>query len=133
MQTTVCATVSYFDGLLADTQCAALHESLTNVVRRAVEVWHPIQRAKQKFEVDFDAAGDDLVPFEPTIEMQKAANEINGTNNQNSTNGDIQPHWERTALTVFPRLLVIDTAEFSVYTPAVQLTRSQLLWTTAED
>lgn len=109
--------------LLSEDQRHTFHKSLSNVVQKASEVWKPIQCSRRRYEPDFDPplADDEWMSFVvPSSEKTTAANDASKKN----------PYCH--AISVFPRLSVIENDTITEYTAITQLTSSNNLWVTAD-
>ncbi|KAJ5885203.1 hypothetical protein N7495_009713 [Penicillium taxi] len=108
--------------LLSDNQYEILRISLGKIVRKAAEVWNPIQRAQQRYETEFDLVdfGDDdweLFHF-------PGDNEI--PDRQNTTARDVN------ILTVFPCISLVKDGVRDPLTKIIQLRSTQKLFIAAE-
>lgn len=115
-QAVVRNVTSYLYGLLSETQYSEFHASVKDVVAKAVQVWHPIQRAKQKFETDFEPLlwGDEGWA---SFEFPGDTSVANRTGDDVLDGGNL--------LTVFPRITAVEKEGRSPYTFVVQVRSTQ--------
>ncbi|KAE8376927.1 hypothetical protein BDV26DRAFT_305182 [Aspergillus bertholletiae] len=123
MQTVVANVSKYLDELLPEDQRCAFHNTLTNVVQKAADIWKPIQRTKRRYETDFGPPTDDedWMPF-IFPNGDKTTSEKIGT--QKKLKGD--------SLIIFPRLSVIDKELSAAYTAVILLNSSEPQWIAAQ-
>jgi hypothetical protein len=113
---------SYLQEILPETHLNGLRQSLEKVVQKAAEVWQPIQRAKRRYEPDFEPLkwGDD--GWSPLIFP-----ETDSGGSQTS-----QKASSESLLTVFPRIAAVEDGNRFPLTYVVQLMRSQAQCVKAE-
>ncbi|KAF9889316.1 hypothetical protein FE257_007425 [Aspergillus nanangensis] len=112
---------SYLCVLLSDEQHDRFCQSLQNVVQKAVEIWHPIQRARRKYESDFEPADsdDETMTFVfPGLESVETAS-------------NVQPQ-HQSPLIIFPHIYAIEGNKKILYTPTCQLSSMHPQWVAAE-
>lgn len=123
IQTVVKNVLEYLDELLPEDRRLAFHKTLEEVVQEAAKIWKPIQGSKRRYEPDFDppTADDDCEAFTFPV-----------TDNTNTEKGAKPKHTKKIALTVFPRLSIIENNMSTAYTTITQLSNSQYEWMAAE-
>ncbi|KAE8139544.1 hypothetical protein BDV38DRAFT_280897 [Aspergillus pseudotamarii] len=123
IQTVVKNVSEYFYELLSEEQRPAFHNTLSKVVQNAAAVWKPIQRSKRRYELDFDP---------PTADDECEVFMFPSSNNAPKEKTANQKNPNKTYLTVFPRVSIIENEEMTVYTAPIQLNSSQPQWVAAE-
>ncbi|RDH26429.1 hypothetical protein BDQ94DRAFT_176391 [Aspergillus welwitschiae] len=120
IQTVVGRVLSYFDDLLTEAQHMSMRSSLEKIVRKAAGVWQPIRRAKRRYEPDFEQPGPDeyWLPFTLDDNSRPEAQTAQNTQDEN-------------ALTIFPRLSVIENDRMTLHTVVIQLSKSSPLFCAA--
>ncbi|KAB8255450.1 hypothetical protein BDV32DRAFT_161906 [Aspergillus pseudonomiae] len=113
----------YLDELLPEDQRLAFHNTLRKVVRKAADIWKPIQHSKRRYEPDFDP---------PTAEDDCEAFKFPITENVTTENNANQKNMKKVSLTVFPRLSIIEHGISTAYTAIIQVSSSQRQWVAAE-
>ncbi|PYH80266.1 hypothetical protein BO82DRAFT_338497 [Aspergillus uvarum CBS 121591] len=113
IQTVVKSVLSYLEGSVPESHLASVRAALERIVSRAAAVWDPIRRAKRRYELDFDQPGAEewWLPF--TVNEAKQAKPESG-----------RPPHEEPALTIFPRLSVIEKGTITTHTVVIQLSKS---------
>lgn len=112
---------SYLCALLSDEQHSRFCQSLENVAKKAVEVWHAIQHARRKYESGFEPADsdDETATFVfPGLESVDTP-----SNSQSQAQG---------SLIIFPHIYAIEGNKKILYTPTWQLTSMHPQWVAAE-
>ncbi|KAL5356912.1 hypothetical protein BJX96DRAFT_172045 [Aspergillus floccosus] len=112
---------SYLCALLSEEQHSRFCQSLENVAKKAVEVWHPIQRARRKYESDFGPADSD---DESTTFVFPGLESVD-------TSSNIQPQ-HQSSLIIFPHIYAIEGNKKILYTPTWQLSNMHPQWVAAE-
>jgi hypothetical protein len=112
----------YLQEILPETRLNGLRQSLEKVVQKAAEVWQPIQRAKRRYEPDFEPLkwGDD--EWSP---LTFPETDSGGSQISQKASGE-------SLLTVFPRIAAVEDGKRFPLTYVVQLRRSQLQCMKAE-
>ncbi|KAB8221158.1 hypothetical protein BDV33DRAFT_230453 [Aspergillus novoparasiticus] len=123
IQTVVNNVLEYLDELLPKDRRPAFHKTLEEVVQEAARIWKPIQGSRRRFEPDFDppTADDDCETFTFPV-----------TDNTSTEKGAKSKNPKKIALTVFPRLSIIENNMSTAYTTIIQLSNSQYEWVAAE-
>ncbi|OOF97962.1 hypothetical protein ASPCADRAFT_128143 [Aspergillus carbonarius ITEM 5010] len=113
IQTVVSRVLSYLENLLTETQRTSMHASLERIVQKAAEVWQPIRRAKKRYEPDFEQPGTNeyWLPFTLAENDRPEAQTVRDTQDEH-------------ALTIFPRLSVIEEDTVTTHTVVIQLGKS---------
>ncbi len=112
---------SYTCALLSDEQNSQFCQSLEKVVQKAVEIWHPIQHAKKKYESGFDPAesDDELAAFVfPGLESVE-------------TPPNVSPQPQH-SLIIFPHIYAIEANKKILFTPTWLLSNMDPQWVAAE-
>ncbi|PLN84763.1 hypothetical protein BDW42DRAFT_31144 [Aspergillus taichungensis] len=114
---------AYLDELLAEDQRHTFHEFLRKVVQKASEIWKPIQCSRRRFEPDFEPplADDVWLPFA-----------VPGSDKATAENGASKRYKNCRAISVFPRLSVIENDASTAYTAIIQLTSVHNQWMDAD-
>ncbi|RAK70990.1 uncharacterized protein BO72DRAFT_393102 [Aspergillus fijiensis CBS 313.89] len=112
-QTVVKSVLSYLEGSVAEAHLASVRTALERIVSRAADVWDPIRRAKRRYEPDFDQPGVDETWLPFTVNEPKQAKPEMG-----------RPPQEEPALTIFPRLSVVEKGTITAHTVVIQLSKS---------
>ncbi|KAI3050741.1 hypothetical protein CBS147353_11627 [Aspergillus niger] len=122
IQTVVSRVLSYFDDLLTEAQRTSMRSSLEKIVRKAAGVWQPIRRAKRRYEPDFEQPGPDeyWLPFTLDDNSRPEAQTAQNTQDEN-------------ALTIFPRLSVIENNRMTLHTVVIQLSKPSPLFCAASN
>ncbi|OJD23873.1 hypothetical protein ACJ73_04775 [Blastomyces percursus] len=113
IQTVIRNTSSCLFDLLPETEYDELRLVLERIVQKAVDIWKPIQKAKRRYEPDFDPllwGDDEWAPFVFPDDSGVESQAINGVVDDN-------------LLTVFPRISQVDSNGRSPCTFAVQFRR----------
>jgi hypothetical protein len=113
---------SCLDELLSENQRDEIRWSITKIVHRAIDVWRPIQRAKQRYEPDFE-------PLSCGSDEWRLFNLPDDDSTQNEMDQNIR---DESVLTVFPRVTLVTNGERSALTLVTQLMRSQKQCMSAE-
>ncbi|RAH74716.1 uncharacterized protein BO66DRAFT_397335 [Aspergillus aculeatinus CBS 121060] len=113
IQTVVKSVLSYLEGSVPETHLASMRTALERIVSRAADVWDPIRRAKRRYELDFDQPGVDETWLPFTVDEPKQPKPEMG-----------RPLQEEPALTIFPRLSVIEKGTITTHTVVIQLSKS---------
>ena len=108
----------YLYGLLSTTQYSEFRERIMNVVKRAIEVWRPIQSSTKRYETEFDPA-DWLHDEDALFQFPVGGEDPIGT-------GKEEDHF----LVVFPGLYRSES-DASILTSVVPLTSSQKVFIAA--
>lgn len=112
---------SYIYAFLSEEQNSRFCESLENIVQKAVEVWHPIQHARRKYESGFDPADsdDELIPFVfPGLESVDTPSSVNPQRQQ--------------SLIINPHIYAIEENKKILFTPTWLLSNMDPQWVAAE-
>ncbi|PIG82396.1 hypothetical protein AARAC_007943 [Aspergillus arachidicola] len=123
IQTVVKNVLEYLDELLPEDRRPASRKTLDEIVQKAAKIWKPIQGSRRRYEPDFDppTADDDCEAF--TFPITENTSTEKGTKSKNPN---------KIALTVFPRLSIIENNTSTAYTATIQLSNSQYEWVAAE-
>ncbi|KAL4861972.1 hypothetical protein BDV12DRAFT_207637 [Aspergillus spectabilis] len=113
----------YFCDLLTEDHYNRLRQNIENIMNRAIDVWHPIQRAETKYESDFnplDWDDHEWSPFQfPGQETDPSTDPLDSIPTDN-------------LLTVFPRISRIHDGGRQPLTFAIQIRKSHQLYISAE-
>ena len=108
----------YIQDLLPVSQYESFRSGLEQVVEQARDAWHIMQRARDKFEPNFELSRYEDIQYQALgfEEVDISAREQNLTS---ASEGDEE------LLVIFPRVYLIDDAEPDPITPGVVLMKSQ--------
>lgn len=112
---------SYTCALLSDEQNSQFCQSLEKVVQKAVEIWHPVQHAKKKYESGFDPAESD---------DESAAFVFPGLESV-ETPSNVSPLLQH-SLVIFPHIYAIEGNKKILFTPTWLLSNMDPQWVAAE-
>ncbi|KAL4877043.1 hypothetical protein BJY04DRAFT_222542 [Aspergillus karnatakaensis] len=114
----------HFSDFLTEDCYNSLRQNIENVVKKAIAVWHPINRAEARYEPDFDPLdwGDhEWSPFQ-----------FPGQEASPSTIDPLDSITTGNLLTVFPRISRISDGDRQPLTFAIQIRKSHPLFISAE-
>lgn len=119
----IAATVtSYLSDFLPENRFLELRVSVENVLKRAADVWSPIQRAVLRYEPDFEPTRWKDYDWEPF-----------GLPNQDPSEYELVPGVAQDVLlTVFPRISLVKDGGRSPWNFVVHLVKAQKMCTDAE-
>ncbi|KAL4907246.1 fungal-specific transcription factor domain-containing protein [Aspergillus multicolor] len=112
---------SYICPLLSDEQTSQFCQSLEKIVQKAVEIWHPIQHARRKYESSFEPAESDdesaAFVFPGLESVQPPSN--------------VKPQLQH-SLIIFPHIYGIEGNKKILFTPTWLLRNTDPRWAVAE-
>ncbi|KAL4906366.1 hypothetical protein BDW74DRAFT_190269 [Aspergillus multicolor] len=106
---------SYLYDMLPNDQFDQLRTSVEKIVKKAIEIWHPLQHSLQRYEPDFEPLKWEDDKWSP-LEFPE------GGHAGSETSPDV---FDENLLTVFPRLTVVEKGHRFPLTDVIQLRRSQ--------
>ncbi|KAL4878329.1 hypothetical protein BJY04DRAFT_221266 [Aspergillus karnatakaensis] len=112
---------SYICPLLSDKQTSQFCQSLEKIVWRAVEIWHPIQHARRKYESSFEPAESDdewaafVFPGPESVQLPS----------------NVKPQLQH-SLIIFPHIYGIEGNKKILFTPTWLLRNTDPQWVVAE-
>ena len=115
----------YIQDLLPVSQYESFRSGLEQVVEQARDAWHIMQRAKDKFEPNFELSHYEDIQYQ-TLGFEEVDISAIEQNLTSASEGDEE------VLVIFPRVYLIDDAEPDPITPGVVLMKSQTVQAAAE-